>query len=70
MAARAAFSPVSGYPRMPNRKAMADVILTGMGLTAAETLTTVHNYIVLRYDCFFLTGIHTSYCAFWGSGFR
>ena len=22
------------------------------------------------YDCFFLTGIHTSYCAFCGSGFK
>ena len=30
---------------MLNRKAMVDVIMTGMGLTAAETFTTVHNYI-------------------------
>lgn len=28
-----------------NRKAMVDVIMTGMGLTAADTFTTVHNYI-------------------------
>ena len=30
---------------MLNRKAMADVIIAGMGLTVAETFTTVHNYI-------------------------
>ena len=30
---------------MLNRKAMVDVIMTGMGLTAAETFITVHNYI-------------------------
>ena len=30
---------------MLNRKAMVDVILAGMGLTAVETFTTVHNYI-------------------------
>lgn len=30
---------------MLNRKAMVDVIMTGMGLTAAETFTTIHNYI-------------------------
>ena len=30
---------------MLNRKAMVDVIMTGMGLTTAETFTTVHNYI-------------------------
>ena len=28
-----------------NRKAMMDVILSGMGLTAAEQFTTIHNYI-------------------------
>ena len=28
-----------------NRKAMADVILQGMGLTAVEEFTTIHNYI-------------------------
>ena len=28
-----------------NRRAMADVILSGLGLTAAETFTTIHNYI-------------------------
>lgn len=28
-----------------NRKAMVDVILTGMGLTPAEEFTTIHNYI-------------------------
>ncbi len=28
-----------------NRKAMTDVILRGMGLTAAEEFTTIHNYI-------------------------
>ncbi len=28
-----------------NRKAMVDVILSGMGLTAAEQFTTIHNYI-------------------------
>lgn len=28
-----------------NRKAMMDVILTGMGLTAVEQFTTIHNYI-------------------------
>ena len=28
-----------------NRKAMVDVILTGMGLTAEEQFTTIHNYI-------------------------
>ena len=28
-----------------NRKAMMDVILTGMGLTPAEQFTTIHNYI-------------------------
>lgn len=28
-----------------NRKAMTDVILTGMGLTPADAFTTVHNYI-------------------------
>lgn len=28
-----------------NRKAMADIILTGMGLTPAEKFTTIHNYI-------------------------
>ena len=28
-----------------NRKAMVDVILSGLGLTAAETFTTIHNYI-------------------------
>ncbi|OUQ26364.1 RNA-splicing ligase RtcB [Flavonifractor sp. An135] len=30
---------------MLNRKAMVDVILAGMGLTAVETFTTIHNYI-------------------------
>ena len=30
---------------MLNRKAMAGTILTGMGLTAADSFTTVHNYI-------------------------
>ena len=30
---------------MLNRKAMADVILNGMDLTAVETFTTIHNYI-------------------------
>ena len=30
---------------MLNRKAMVDVIMTGMGLTAAGAFTTVHNYI-------------------------
>ena len=30
---------------MLNRKAMVEVILSGMGLTAAERFTTVHNYI-------------------------
>lgn len=30
---------------MLNRKAMVDVIMTGMGLTAAESFTTIHNYI-------------------------
>lgn len=30
---------------MLNRKAMVDIIMTGMGLTAAETFTTIHNYI-------------------------
>lgn len=30
---------------MLNRMAMVDVILTGMGLTAAESFTTIHNYI-------------------------
>lgn len=28
-----------------NRKAMVDVILSGLGLTAVETFTTIHNYI-------------------------
>lgn len=28
-----------------NRKAMVDVIMTGMGLTAADAFTTIHNYI-------------------------
>lgn len=28
-----------------NRKAMVDTILSGMGLTAVETFTTIHNYI-------------------------
>lgn len=28
-----------------NRKAMVDVIMSGMGLTAAEAFTTIHNYI-------------------------
>ena len=28
-----------------NRKAMMEVILTGLGLTAVETFTTIHNYI-------------------------
>ena len=28
-----------------NRKAMTDVILSGLGLTAAEQFTTIHNYI-------------------------
>lgn len=28
-----------------NRKAMVDVIITGMGLTAVEAFTTIHNYI-------------------------
>lgn len=30
---------------MLNRKAMVDVIMTGMGFTAVETFTTIHNYI-------------------------
>ena len=30
---------------MLNRKAMVDVIMTGMGLTAADQFTTIHNYI-------------------------
>lgn len=30
---------------MLNRKAMADVILNGMGLTAVDIFTTIHNYI-------------------------
>lgn len=30
---------------MLNRKAMAHIILSGMGLTAADSFTTVHNYI-------------------------
>ena len=30
---------------MLNRKAMADVILSGLGLTAADEFTTIHNYI-------------------------
>lgn len=30
---------------MLNRKAMVDVIMTGMGWTAADTFTTIHNYI-------------------------
>ena len=30
---------------MLNRKAMVEVILSGMGLTAAERFTTIHNYI-------------------------
>lgn len=30
---------------MLNRKAMVDVIMTGMGLTAVEAFTTIHNYI-------------------------
>ena len=30
---------------MLNRKAMVDVILTGMGLTPVESFTTIHNYI-------------------------
>jgi len=30
---------------MHNRKAMVDVIMTGMGLTAVEQFTTIHNYI-------------------------
>lgn len=30
---------------MLNRKAMVDVIMDGMGFTAAETFTTIHNYI-------------------------
>lgn len=30
---------------MLNRLAMVDIILTGMGLTAAESFTTIHNYI-------------------------
>lgn len=30
---------------MLNRKAIVDIILSGMGLTAAETFTTIHNYI-------------------------
>lgn len=30
---------------MLNRKAMVSTILTGMGLTAADSFTTVHNYI-------------------------
>ena len=30
---------------MLNRKAMAGTILTGMGLTAADSFTTIHNYI-------------------------
>lgn len=28
-----------------NRKAMVDVIMAGMGLTAVETFTTIHNYV-------------------------
>ena len=30
---------------MLNRKAMVDVIMTGMGFTAVESFTTIHNYI-------------------------
>ena len=30
---------------MLNRKAMVDVIMTGMGFTAVEAFTTIHNYI-------------------------
>lgn len=30
---------------MLNRKAMVDVIMTGMGLTAVDAFTTIHNYI-------------------------
>lgn len=30
---------------MLNRKAMVDIIMAGMGFTAAETFTTIHNYI-------------------------
>lgn len=30
---------------MLNRKAMVDIILSGMGITAVETFTTIHNYI-------------------------
>lgn len=30
---------------MLNRKAMADVIIAGMGLTVADEFTTIHNYI-------------------------